>query len=247
MELTDQLALGVPISCEDLGTIYQPVLKDLVKYGDYVGLFYPFMISKGLISKELEEDAQYKDFDLFFLIQEDGQLMLKGQTTEALIGDMVIALAFFYKTEDVRLIFEEQVIVINDEIVIDRDNYNKLADIILATGSKERLQKEEEKHYKSKRLKALHEKLERNRADVRRRNAILMSDMINILSVNTIRGFTFEEIRDMTIWQINTAYRNIMQVDRHELMMRYKVSEKFTLEDEVEHWSKTNKMQKIEI
>ena len=89
--------------------------------------------------------------------------------------------------------------------------------------------------------------MERNRADVRRRNAILMSDMINILSVNTIRGFTFDEIRDMTIWQINTAYRNIMQVDRHELMMRYKVSEKFTLEDEVEHWSKTNKMQKIEI
>lgn len=245
MELTDVLVLGMPISCGELGIIYQPTIEELVGYGDYISIFYPFMVSKKLFAEEISTSVELEDYDLLFLINPDGSLMLNGNKNNSLLEDLVTSLKFLYRTDKVKLVFEEQRIEIDETINITRNNYKMLCDIVLQMSQKERLEKEEELHFKSKRKKALHEKIERYRAETRRRNAILLGDMINTLLINTVRGFSYQEIKQMTMWQLYNNYSQIMSIDNHEQMMKYKVSEKYNVEDEIKHWSKVNKMQRI--
>lgn len=246
MEITDQLTLGVPISCGDLGTIYQPTIEELLEYGEYTNLFYPYMVGKKLFGEGLFND-ELKDFDLLFYIREDNQFLLVNQQGVPLLEELGKSLMFFYKTPDVDIAFEQQRIIINGKIIIDRDNYDLLSSIILTMSKREKLVREVEPTFKSKRLRDLHMKLEKNREETRKRNAILMGDIINTLVVNTVRGFTYEEIKKMTLWQLYNNYQLVLTVDSHEQMMKYKTSEKFSVEDDMKHWSKTNKMQRIEV
>ncbi len=248
MDITNHLVLGLPISVAEVGTIYQPTLEELVMaYGDIDDFFFPFMMNKNIYSEYFGENEidNIKDFDLFFVLDEKGEFLFKGRSDNFLIYDLMSSLSLIFRSDKVDLIYENEIIVIDDKIEINRYNFDIISKIILEMGMKEKFQPPEKLTFKSERKRKLHEKIEQRRAEIRRRNAPTTGDLINTLVNNPVRGFSFEEVKKITVWQLLNSYKEILNIDNHEQTMKYKVSYKYNVEDEVQHWRKANKMQKI--
>lgn len=202
MEISGYLSLGVPIPVEGLGTIHQPTLEEIMKkYENTDDLFFPYIIGKDLYKDCFTEEmfSTVKDFDLFFLINNEGKPLIEGKKTKYLITDLLLSLKLFFDTEDIKLVYEDELILINNEYKLTRYNYDKLCKIILVIGMKEKVKLKKEKLPKSKRLRELNAKLEKHRAETLKRNAPLLSDYVNTLVNNPVRGFSHEEVRKMTI------------------------------------------------
>ena len=250
MDITNYLVLGLPIPIEGLGKIYQPTIQELIEhYKDVESFFTPYLISIKLYEKYFTQEIlkTIKDFDLFFLVDAQGKYLIQGREKEGLIEDLVYSLTLLYKTNNVILNFEKEKIIIDNMYEINRYNFDLLSEYVMKIGMKEKIVPEKKEVFKSERKRKLYEKLEKRRAEIRRRNAPILGDFINTLANNPVRGYSYEEIRKMTIWQILKCYSEILNIDRHEQMMKYKVSYKYNVEDEIEHWRKTNKLERVNI
>lgn len=202
MEITNHLVLGLPIPVEGLGKIYQPTLQELVEhYKDVESFFIPYLISIKLYEQYFTEEIlkTIKDFDLFFLIDSQGKYLLKGKEKDSLIEDLIYSLSLLYKTNDIVLNFEEERITIDNTYELTRYNFDLLCKYVMAIGMKEKIILEKKQVFKSKRLRELHEKIEKNRERIRRKNAPILGDFINTLVNNTVRGYSYEEVKKMTI------------------------------------------------
>ncbi len=202
MEITNHLVLGLPISIEGLGKIYQPTLQELVEhYKDVESFFIPYLINIKLYEQYFTEEIlkSIKDFDLFFLIDTQGNYLLKGKEKDSLIEDLIYSLSILYKTKDIILNFEEEKIIIDNIYEVTRYNFDLLCKYVMAIGMKEKIVPEKKEVFKSKRLRQLHEKLEKRRAEIRRKNAPILGDFINTLVNNPVRGYSYEEVKKMTI------------------------------------------------
>ena len=222
MDITNYLVLGLPIPIEGLGKIYQPTIQELIEhYKDVESFFTPYLISIKLYEKYFTQEIlkTIKDFDLFFLVDAQGKYLIQGREKEGLIEDLVYSLTLLYKTNNVILNFEKEKIIIDNMYEINRYNFDLLSEYVMKIGMKEKIVPEKKEVFKSERKRKLYEKLEKRRA----------------------------EIRKMTIWQILKCYSEILNIDRHEQMMKYKVSYKYNVEDEIEHWRKTNKLERVNI
>ena len=117
---------GLPINLKELGVIYQPTIKELLLIEmTNKEVVQPFLLHKGIVLGDEDDELRrvLKNFDLFFLSERN------------LLDSLIISLKILYKTENVLLcdnnVFEQQSIIVDDNIIINRDNYDKLADVVL--------------------------------------------------------------------------------------------------------------------
>ena len=131
---------GLPVKLShDLGEIHQPKLFDFMENDITIEEFaQPFCarvdaIDFGDGGKLKDILKTVKDFDLFFV--DKGVMMDK----------LIKSLSMLYKTDEIHLDVRSQCILIGKSIVVNRDNFTYLADVVLNMLCMEKPKKKENK------------------------------------------------------------------------------------------------------
>lgn len=230
---------GLPVKLNhNLGEIYQPRLYDFMENDVTVEEFaQPFCVRVDTIDfgdTEKEKDILkiVKDFDLFFLD--------KG----AMIDRLIKSLSMLYKTDKVHLSVRNQCILIDKSIIIDRDNFTYLADVVLNMLCMEKPKKQENKRkYKDDYRQKLWEKMQRYRLENEKKNAITFLDIVNFVVHSNI-VVDYERIYNLTYYQLINTYTTLMNKNGYDEYMMYKTSGQFKMENEVKHWGVQSKVKK---
>ena len=168
---------GFPVKLNhNLGEIHQPRLFDFMEMDITIEEFaQPFCARVDVVdfgdSERMNEILKtLKDFDLFFVD--------KG----VMIDKLIKSLSMLYKTDDIQLDTYNQRIIISKVIIVDRDNFTYLADVVLNMLCMEKPKKQENKRkYKDDYRQKLWEKMQRYRIENEKKNAITFLDIVNFV------------------------------------------------------------------
>ena len=223
---------------QGLGKIFQPKLIDFINNDTSIEeLAQIFCVRLDIIDVS-QEDIQklmtvLKDFDLFFLDEDKTSL-----------NKLVHYLKFLYKTDNVYLSVDKQCILIDDDIILNRNNYTYLADVVLNMLCMEKPKKQENKRkYKDDYRQKLWEKMQRYRAENEKKNAITFLDIVNFV-VHSNSVIDYERVYNLTYYQLVNTYTTLMNKLTYEEHMMYKTSGQFKMDGETKHWGIQSKIKK---
>ena len=213
----EKLLFGLPIKIKNLGTIYQPTLKDYIDNNinieDFRGIF-------GLKIDLLVDNSEgLKNFD-FFILQ-----IMQNKKGALYITQLIKYLKILYKTDNVELINtkEEDLNSIgilvkkdNEEFFINRENYDGLTEVIsimLYNGNniKEKEIKEELNEIDLKIAKRKREFEKRKAEKEKRQNkdneALTILDLVNYIIHTDNSQYDYNSILNLTIYQIINTFK----------------------------------------
>lgn len=230
---------GLPVKLShNLGQIHQPRLFDFMENDITVEEFaQPFCARVDVVdfgdSEQMKEILKtLKDFDLFFV--DKGVMMDK----------LIKSLSMLYKTDDIYLDTYGQRIFISKSILVDRDNFTYLADVVLNMLCMEKPKKQENKRkYKDDYRQKLWEKMQRYRLENEKKNAITFLDIVNFV-VHSNSVIDYERVYNLTYYQLLNTYSTLMNKMGYEEHMMYRTSGQFKMENEVKHWGVQSKIKK---
>ena len=230
---------GLPVKLNhNLGEIHQPRLFDFMEKDITIEEFaQPFCarvdavdFGEGEKIKELLKTL--KDFDLFFVD--------KG----AMVDKLITSLSMLYKTDDIQLDTYGQRIFISKSILIDRDNFTYLADVVLNMLCMEKPKKQENKRkYADDYRQKLWEKMQKYRAEKEKKNAITFLDIVNYV-VHSNSVIDYEKVYNLTYYQLVNSYTTLMNKMGYDEYMMYRTSGQFKMESEAKHWGIQSKIKK---
>lgn len=226
----------------NLGVIKQPKIKDFVENNLSMEQFYiPFIFSDILINNSPNPDdvikIKNKIGDLTFLLfymSEDNENAIE------LLKNFKKVLFMLYGTDNMS--FTNKTITISDSIIIDNNNFSILCDIILeflVIDKKQFVKKVKPKEEKSAILQRF-EKLEQEslKKQKNKNKGFGILELCNIIIHNS--NFTYEQVYNMTIYQIKNSYEVLMEKESYMTQQLYRISPKFEFKDDkksFKHWS----------
>jgi hypothetical protein len=230
-----KLISGNPIPIENIGTLYQPKIKDIDDMGfeQYNKLLIPFLIPiNELIQEEFIDTVKY--FDMFFIKLQDGTFFLKEG--EMIYLDLLINSLKFYFKEEIKLDLLEPKILIGKNGFIDRNNFDELMDIIHKINLIKKQDVFKKRKKLSQRQQEIHDKLAKHRAKNAKLKEMQFEDIINIVMYGGDSFIPYSLIEDMTYYQLSNAYNIITAKNNYRDFLLYKTSEKYEIKEDVEHW-----------
>ncbi len=230
---------GYPVKLNyNLGEIHQPRLFDFMDNDITIEEFaQPFcarvdVVDFGDDEKVNEILHSLKDFDLFFV------------GGSSMINKLIDSLSILYKGKDIQLDIHNQRILISKDIVVDRDNFTYLADVVLNMLCMEKPKKQENKRkYKDDYRQKLWEKMQKYRVENEKKNAITFLDIVNFVVHSSI-SVDYERVYNLTYYQLINTYTTLMNKMAYEEHMMYKTSGQFKMEGETKHWGTQSKIKK---
>lgn len=188
---------GTPIILNNnLGKIFQPKIIDFINMGTTIEEFAQIFCVRLDIIDVKDEDLEQlksvlKDFDLFFLDEDSSSL-----------NKLIECLKFLYKTEKIYLSKKRQCILINDEIILNRDNFTYLADVILNMLCMEKpKRKKKERKYADDYRQKIWEKMQRYRQEKEEKDRLSLLDIVNIV-VHHGAYIDYDKVFNMTYYQL---------------------------------------------
>lgn len=240
--------LDVPLDKYNLGTIVQPKLKDFISNKIELEMFYmPFLYLDMIVGKSENGDELRK------IIKEIGSFnfLLKTFVENEKVGtpifiSMLNSLKIIYKTENVK-IDKNANIVINENVIINNDNYDFLVDIIFEMlkidRSKIKFEKEDLEGITSDMLEAKRKYLERNKKRKRDAETLTILDVANIVIQEN--NLNHEYVLNMTIYQIKNSFEFILDKESSSVDLLYRISPKYeNSKDKFNHWTEKIKIDK---
>lgn len=230
---------GLPVKLNhNLGEIHQPKLFDFMKNDITVEEFaQPFCARIDVVDFGEGEEVEtllkmLKDFDIFFV----------GKS--AMVDKLIKSLSILYKTDKIHLDLENQCILIDGSIIINRDNFTYLADVVLNMLCMEKPKKQENKRkYADDYRQKLWEKMQRYRLEKEKKNAVTFLDIVNfVVHCNSV--IDYERVYNLTYYQLVNTYTTLMNKNGYEEYMMYRTSGQFKLENDVKHWGIQSKIKK---
>ena len=246
----ENLLFGLPIKMKNLGTIYQPTLEDYINNNidiqNFIGLF---SIKIDLL---VESDEELKNFD-FFLLQ-----IAQGEKGTLYISQLIKYLKLLYRTDKVEFVGMKEkdlnsigilIKVDNEEYFINRENYDKLAEVILimlgnGNNIKEKESREElneidlkiaKRRKEFERKKAEREaklKKENNKDD----NSLTILDLVNYIIHTDNSQYNYSNVLKLTVYQIMNTFRLYQTKENYKIGMDYRTSGNFKIEEKLNHW-----------
>jgi hypothetical protein len=211
--------LNMPIEIKGIGRLYPFTMEDYALYSHYfniltvtVNLYLQYIDPKEKeLRKELE--SKIKNFDVVCSQREFVDMLLS-------------LLTISFKTENLRYDDRIQTIFINDG-KITRDNYDYIRNEIIKINNI-RLPKQA----KTKELQEWFDKAYKAK-NMQNKNAGDMEDIIT--SIMAFVGYTPEEIKKMTVYQINKLIARLNKISEYKANIQFLCAgaEKIKLE----HWS----------
>ncbi|MGL5718480.1 MAG: hypothetical protein ACRCX2_36085 [Paraclostridium sp.] len=239
--------LDINLDKYGLGTIKQPVLKNYIVQNVNIEMFYiPFIYVNMIIDKSENSDDVRKIVNKLgtfnFLIK----TCLESKNISVLIA-IQESLKFLYRTDNIRF-GENANIIINDEIFINNDNFDILSTIIfeMIKIDKSKIKFDKDK----KELSDIEKEFERRRKEhlerigkAKNEDSLTILDLSNIVIHSGL--FNYDEVLNMTIYQIKNSFEAITKKDSFDINMMHRVSPKFEVSKEkVEHWTEKIKIDK---
>lgn len=229
---------GAPIKLgQNLDTIYQPRIIDFIKNDITVEEFAQiFCVRVDIIDVNDSEMhkllAILKDFDLFFFDESSS------------IQKLIRCLKILYKTDNIYLSVDNQTILINNEIILNRDNFTYLSDVVLNMLAMEKpKKKKKERKYKDDYRQKLWEKMQRYRQEKEEKERLTLLDLVNMV-VHHGTFVDYDKVFNLTYYQLINSYLTLMGKTNYDEYTMFKTSGQFKLEHEVKHWSMTHKVKK---
>jgi len=211
--------LNIPIEIDGIGRIYPFTMEEYALYSHYfniltvtVDLYLQYVDSKQKeLRKELE--SRIKNFDVVCSQPEFVEMLLS-------------LLSISFKPQKLKYDSTTQTIFINDG-KITRDNYDYIRNEIIKVNNI-RLPKQA----KTKELQEWFDKAYKARS-MQNKNAGDMEDIIT--SIMAFTGYTPEEIKKMTVYQVNKLIARLNKISEYKTNIQFLCAgaEKINLE----HWS----------
>lgn len=206
IDINNELVLQEPINFNGI-IIYQPTVREIIKYGinEYNNLLLPYLITLDVFELTEEQKKDLKIFDLIILNQEIFLNLL-----------LSIQVLCRCESQDINILKNEEiqyVIKIKDSI-LNRDNFDEFAKIVLKIHARER--PKEDKLPENPRHREIELKLRSLRAKQKNNNEFQLCDIVNIVKYGGNYYISTEEIKNMTLWELNNAYKAKLGVSYYE-------------------------------
>lgn len=232
--------------------VYQPLIEDVVDIGEdeFQQVIMPFILTTEAVFNGAENEDElnelYDMFDLFFLKGENGKTLLDdavfdGKSATDVLADSV---KYFTRADDVRILEMRQKIVVNNNYLIDKEEFTRIRKVIQAVLGRSDIEVEKPPKDMSERQKQIWFKLQKGRRRRAEKEAVYLQDLINYTSFGGTSYISLKEIDKMTYFQLHNAYKSIVGVDAYRTGLQYKVSQKYEIKDEIKHWSESIKIGK---
>jgi hypothetical protein len=235
----EKLLFALPIEIPNMGKIYQPTLRDFIeKEFDFPRFKRVFSIRKDAVLDDTSKDYdKIKDFDLIVYSN--------------LIEDLIMSLELLYRTDEIRISAKQNniesiriLIKVNEEIYcLDRNNFTQFANriLILLYSGNNVAEEEVKEELDEIELKILRKKreYERRKNKAKKENAEdgdSIYDIANYL-IHVDSKYTYNNVLDLTIYQLINSYYLYRQKENYDVFMAYKTSGQFKIEEKLEHWS----------
>ncbi len=246
------LGYEIDLSKFGLGTITQPKLKDFIEKGITFDEFYRPYILTYLILKNSNDpktvlEMKEKLGSLSFILVN----ITNSKDKINYLNDFKKSLSIIYDTENV-VLDKSLNYIIDDEIVISNDNFDALSNTILDMIKIDRKSLSVDVELtgiakkRADKIKAYEEEVRKKKLAHGIDDSLTLIDMCNIIVHSGI--FTYNDLRDMTVFQIKNTYEVCMTKESYETSLMYKASPKFdTSKDDkkMKHWTDKAKIRTL--
>jgi hypothetical protein len=247
-----KLLMGRPIQAnrEHNIVVRQPLISEVVDLGEeeFKKLLLPFLITLDAVfggaDNEEELKREFHILDLFFIEVQEGVGLLDNIIGRKALDTLVEAFQYFLQTDNVKCLYQRKKIVIDDKYLIDEKEFDIIRKVIQQVTGREDVEIEKPPKNMTPRQKDIWTKLQKGRQRKAERDAVYLQDMINYTAFGGNAYIPLDQIDRMTYYQFQNAYKSVMGKDAFNVGMGYKLSQKFEVKDEIEHWSKTLKIGK---
>lgn len=244
--------MGRPVVVNEENNIFvhQPLIKDIVDLGEdkYNELILPYVMNTDAVFNGLENEdelkQQYQFFDLFFIKTESGTILDKIFGGSNALEVLQKSLRYFLRADEIRVLEKRQKVVINNAYMIDNNEFQKLRKAIQSVVNRKDIEVEKPPKNMTKRQRDIWIKLQKGRRRQAEKNAIYLQDIIIFCSLGGESFVPFDEIDNMTYYQLQNVHKGIMGKDAFNMGMGYKLSQKFDVKDDIKHWTETIKIGK---
>lgn len=243
-----KLLLGKPVKVGQL-TIRQPTIDEISEVGEdkYKSICLPFILNKESLfpdSEHVEGIKELTNLDLFFLEVKEGVFLLDELLGTSSLDSLKESLKFFIVCEEISFLPNIKKIVIDNEYSLDSKDFENVRKAIQCITTKEEIEIETPPKKMSDRQLGIWKKLQEGRRRKSLKDAIFTQDIINVVCLGGPSFIPIKEILGLTSFQLMTFYKDILGKDSFEIGMGYKLSQKYEVKDDVNHWSNTFKIGK---
>lgn len=234
MNKFNEMALlsGLPFLVDDF-YIYPLRLKDIASIGEENYYSFLFLLTSDLNS--IKEGLSIKDNNNYKNIYDF--LVKNAQNTSELQSYILTSLSLFLKTEvDIHnnkcFYFQqgEQIKIINES------NFNQMVEIIKAQNCLKKVEESERQvQYKTEKGRQALEKLQKLRKEYKSKGkSLTLSQIINFVVHD--KRCSYEEVFNMTYYQLINSYNYLSAKDNYDIEMKYRTSGQFKMDGNVKHW-----------
>ncbi len=235
-----------------------PMIKDIISVGEdkYNQLLKPYFITKNLVGLSGNIFDQISNFDLFFIPDADKKTMLLRDDDVPYLDILLESLCFYFKEKTYKLngiqlrdefkvdfgydddvLSQINYILVENNGLIDRTNFDDIADMILKINFTERKEIKPEPKFKSKRKKDIYNKIMEGRRIKQEKDAHTIADMVRIVQFGGKSFINFDTIQEFTIYQLIDTYMSILSIDSFNIKFWQYHAGADPKELNLEHWT----------
>lgn len=232
-----ELVFGMSVKLDNnLGSFEQIKLKELIE----LDLEFETLISPFILDKKIAEMFESKK--LFYIFFIEGVLKEKI----GFLSGLIKSLEVIYKTKNIVVDENSCSIIINEEFIIDADNFDYLCDSmcrlfmidrnsIQRAYDKDRANANKKESETDRKFREMRERSLRNRGKSKEDEIFSLTDIANYL-IHCSEKYTYETVKDLTIWQLKNSFNLYQKKDGYDIEMKYRTSGNFNIKEDVKHW-----------
>lgn len=240
-----------------------PTTEQIIELGEEIYRRYtmPYAITKDIIQCDEETLGQLRDFDLFFMKDGKGDYLLKQDGVPFL--EILLDSLKFYFQEDVSfmtandlkhsgvldlgysddILSSIHLILIENNGIIDRENFDVVANTILEINNTKKIEVEPEQVFENDRQRDIYNKIMEGRRKKAEKESETIADMIDIVQFGGKSFISYEDVQGFTIQQLMHAYITILNIDGFNINFGQYQAGVSPKDLDLEHW--VNKIKKI--
>lgn len=232
MDVTNMI-LEDSVEVEGVGKLYFPKVQDLLdkKEKKFNLLNSPYVVSLDIFDLDEETIKEIKVFDMLI------NLKMNNEDVEIKYFDVLLESLEFYFKE--RIIYDEYnyCFKIGKKGILNRDNFDDVADIILLLNRLDRMKKEIPPNFKNDKQKDVYQKLMEGRRKKAEKEVVNIPTIINTVVHGGKSFIPYREIREYwTLFQLYNSYRAILDIDSFTINFEQYLAGAESKKLDMTHW-----------
>lgn len=198
----------INLSKYNLGTIHQPTLLELLNEEINISEFiYPYYMTESI-----QQEAKAPISNMLFLLIQLDSLNRDSDLVERLRK----SLKLMYRTDNIEIKTNIGAIIIDDDIVIDEDNFLVLSKIVLEmTMTEVKIEKKKDK-VQEKLIEEMEKRRKKFEKEYKVKSEMDYVDMFNLI-VHMLPDIDYSKLKSWTIYQVKNTYKILTERYNYEI------------------------------